>query len=48
MVSIFFDLLSFEKSSTTPDESREKKYLQNWACKVSKDVEFCADFKNMC
>jgi hypothetical protein len=25
----------------------EKKFLRNWACRVSKDAEFCADFKNV-
>jgi hypothetical protein len=25
----------------------EKEYLQNWAYRVSKEVEFCADFKNV-
>ncbi len=25
----------------------EKKFLQNWACRVSKEAEFCADFKNV-
>jgi hypothetical protein len=24
-----------------------KKFLQNWACRVSKEAEFCADFKNV-
>jgi hypothetical protein len=43
MVSILFDLLSFEKSSTAPI----KKFLRNWACRVSKEAEFCADFKNV-
>ncbi len=45
-VSILFDLVSFEKSSTTPHKSW-KKFLQNWACRVSKEAEFCADFKNV-
>jgi hypothetical protein len=25
----------------------EKKFLRNWACRVSKEAEFCADFKNV-
>jgi hypothetical protein len=25
----------------------KKKILQNWACKVSKEAEFYADFKNV-
>jgi hypothetical protein len=25
----------------------EKKFLPNWACRVSKEAEFCADFKNV-
>jgi hypothetical protein len=25
----------------------EKKVLRNWAYKVSKEAEFCADFKNV-
>ncbi len=25
----------------------DKKFLQNWACRVSKEAEFCADFKNV-
>ena len=25
----------------------EKKFLQNWPCRVSKEAEFCADFKNV-
>ncbi len=25
----------------------EKKFLQNWACRVSKEAEFFADFKNV-
>jgi hypothetical protein len=25
----------------------EKKFLQNWAYRVSKEAEFCTDFKNV-
>jgi hypothetical protein len=25
----------------------EKKFLQNWPCRVSIEAEFCADFKNV-
>jgi hypothetical protein len=25
----------------------EKKFLQNWVYRVSKETEFCANFKNM-
>jgi hypothetical protein len=25
----------------------EKFFFQNWACRVSKEAEFCADFKNV-
>ncbi len=25
----------------------EKKLLRNWVCRVSKEAEFCADFKNV-
>ncbi len=45
-VSILFELLSFGKSSTALYKSW-KKFLQNWACRVSKEGEFCADFKNV-
>jgi hypothetical protein len=44
-VSILFDILSFEKSNTAPYKSW-KKFLRNWVCRVSKEAEFCADFKN--
>ncbi len=44
-VSILFDLLSFKKSSTAPHKSW-KKFLWNWPCRVSKEAEFCTDFKN--
>ncbi len=46
MVSILFDLLSFKKSSSAPYKSW-KKFLQNWPSRVSKEAEFCADFKNV-
>ncbi len=42
-VSILFDLLSSEKNSIAP----WKKILQNWAYMVSKEAEFCIDFKNV-
>ncbi len=45
MASILFDLLFSKKSSTAPYKSW-KKFLRNWAYKVSKEAEFCADFKN--
>jgi hypothetical protein len=48
MVSILFDLLSSKRSSTAPYCIRaEKKILRNWAYRVSKEAEFCADFKNV-
>jgi hypothetical protein len=25
----------------------KKKFLRNWPCRVSKEAEFCADFKNV-
>ncbi len=34
------------ESSTTLYRSW-KKFLQNWACRVSKEAEFCSDFKNV-
>jgi hypothetical protein len=47
-VSILFDLLSFEKSSVAMPLMRvQKKFLRNWVCRVSKEAEFCADFKNV-
>jgi hypothetical protein len=45
-VSILFELLSFGKSSTALYKSW-KKFLQNWACSISKEAEYCADFKNV-
>jgi hypothetical protein len=41
-----FDLLSSEKSSFAPYKSW-KKFLQNWPYRVSKEAEFCADFKKV-
>jgi hypothetical protein len=46
MVSILFDLLSSEKSSTAPYKSW-KKISSILAYRVSKGAEFCADFKNV-
>ncbi len=46
MVSILFDLLSSEKSSTALIRV-ERKFLRNWAYRVSKEAEFGADFKNV-
>ncbi len=45
-VSILFDLLSSEKSSTAPFK-RGKKIRKNWVYRVSKKAEFWADFKNV-
>jgi hypothetical protein len=41
--------LSFYPSKkTAPSLIRvEKKFLRNWACRVSKEADFCADFKNV-
>jgi hypothetical protein len=25
----------------------ENKFLRNWVCRISKEVEFCIDFKNV-
>ncbi len=46
MVSVLFDLLSSEKSNTALLRV-VKKFLRNWAYRVSKEAEFCADFKNV-
>ncbi len=45
-VSILYDLLSSEKSSAAPYKSW-KKFLRNWAYRVSKEAEFCSDFKSV-
>jgi hypothetical protein len=46
MVSILFDLLTSKK--TAPSLIKvEKKFLQNLAQRISKEAEFCADFKNV-
>ena len=45
-VSILFDLLSCKKSSATPYKIR-KKILLKLRVRVSKETEFCADFKNV-
>ncbi len=45
-VSILFDLLSCKKSSATPYKIR-KKILSKLRVRVSKETEFCADFKNV-
>ncbi len=43
----FLSYLTFYPSKkTAPPLIRvEKKFLQNWPCRVSKEAEFCADFK---
>jgi hypothetical protein len=35
------------KKVATPQIRVEKKFLQNWACRVSKEAAFWADFKNV-
>ncbi len=45
-VSTLFDLLSSKKSSTAPIRV-EKTVVQNWVYWVSKEAEFCDDFKNV-
>jgi hypothetical protein len=46
MVSILFDLLLSKEIA--PSLIRvEKKFLQNWTQRVSKEAEFCADFKHV-
>ncbi len=45
MVSILF-VSKFQKNSTVHYKSW-KKFLQNWAQRVSKEAELCADFKNV-
>ncbi len=43
---ILFELLTSKK--TAPSLIRVlKKFLRNWVCKVSKEAEFWADFKNV-
>ncbi len=46
-VSILFDLLSSEKKIASPLIRVEKKFLQNWAYRVSKEAELCTISK-MC
>jgi hypothetical protein len=46
MVSILFDRLSSEKRRDALLRV-EKKFLQNWAYRVSKEAEFCAYFKSV-
>jgi hypothetical protein len=46
MVSILFDLLSSEKVAPPLIRVR-KKFLQNSPQRISKEAEFCADFKNV-
>ncbi len=45
-VSILFDFYP-SKKVTPPLIRVEKKFLQNWACRVSKEAEFGADFKSV-
>jgi hypothetical protein len=35
------------KKVAPPLKRFEKKFLRNWPCRVSKEAEFCADFKNV-
>jgi hypothetical protein len=35
------------KKVALPLRRVEKKILRNWVCRVSKEAEFCADFKNV-
>jgi hypothetical protein len=46
MVSILFDILSYKKVAS-PLIRVEKKFLRNWAYRVSKEAEFCTDLKNV-
>jgi hypothetical protein len=46
MVSILFDLLTSKKTAPSLIIV-EKKFPQNWAQRVSKEAEFCADLKNV-
>jgi hypothetical protein len=45
----FLSYLNFNPSEKVapPFIRVENKFLQNWACRVSKEAEFCADFKNV-
>jgi hypothetical protein len=45
----FLSYLTFYplKKVTPPFIRVEKKFLRNWASRVSKEAEFCADFKNV-
>jgi hypothetical protein len=45
-VSILFDFYP-SKKVTPPLIRVEKKFLQNWACRVSKEAEFGADFNSV-
>jgi hypothetical protein len=47
MISILFDLLSPPKKVAPPLKRVEKEFLGNWAYRVSKEAEFCTDFKNV-
>ncbi len=46
MVSILFDLLTSKKTAPSLIQV-ETKFLQNWAQRISKEAEFCADFNNV-
>jgi hypothetical protein len=45
----FLSYLTFypQKQVAPPLMRVEKKFLRNWAHRVSKEAEFCADFKNV-
>jgi hypothetical protein len=36
-----------KKVALPPLITVDKKFLRNWAYRVSKEAEFCADFKNV-
>ncbi len=44
----FYLIWAFNFQKTAPSLIRVlKKFLRNWPCRVSKQAEFCADFKNV-
>ncbi len=49
MVSWLQSYLTFypPKKVALPLIRVDKKFLQNWAYRVSKEAEFCTDFKNV-
>jgi hypothetical protein len=49
IIEQFLSYLTFypSKKVVPPLIRVEKKFLQNWVCRVSKEAEFCADFKNV-